>query len=75
MRADGYDTLPIAVGIVTYSILATRGSYIQFIGVGMTGTATTWYAKKRKKHYLKMRQMWIIKKIEVSNYVFSLAVI
>ena len=49
MRADGYDTLPIAAGIVTYSILATRGSYIQFIGVGMTGTATTWYAKNKKE--------------------------
>ena len=49
LRADGYDTLPITVGIVTSSILATRGPYIQFIGVGMTGTAATWYAKNKKE--------------------------
>lgn len=49
LRADGYDTLPITVGIVTSSILATRGSYIQFIGVGVTGAAATWYAKNKKE--------------------------
>ena len=49
LRADGYDTLPITVGIITSSILATRGSYIQFIGVGVTGAAATWYAKNKKE--------------------------
>ena len=49
LRTDGYDTLPITVGIVTSSILATRGSYIQFIGVGVTGAAATWYAKNKKE--------------------------
>lgn len=56
LRADGYDTLPITVGIVTASILQSRSIFTRFWIGGTTGITINWYKNNAKKDLLNVEQ-------------------